>query len=166
MNRRRTSNGSKRRDAKRRGSAMVELAVMTPLFVILTLGAIQTGLAIDATQRIVNAARGAGRLAAMDFSDKLQSNQSGNQKVIQDIKNLLAADRIPANQVTVSITHAEGAQAGATFDLSDPDNDLQLFRVRVEVPYTVACAVKFIPHSNAKLTASVVLRKGRSGMIQ
>ena len=58
---------------------MVELAILTPLFVTLTLGAIQTGLAIDATQRIINAARGAGRLAAIDYSDKLQSNQTGIQ---------------------------------------------------------------------------------------
>lgn len=154
------------KNAKRRGSAMVELAILTPLFVTLTLGAIQTGLAIDATQRIINAARGAGRLAAMDYSDKLQSNQTGNQKVTQDIKNVLAADRIPANQVTVTITHAEGSQAESTFDLSNAANDLKLFRIHVEVPYSVACAVKFLPHRSTKLSATVVLRKEKSGIIQ
>jgi len=154
------------KQSSRRGAAMAEFALLAPLFVTLTLGTIQTGLAIDATQRIENAAHGGGRLAAMDFSDKLLSNQSGNQKVIQDIKNILAVDKIPANQVTVTITHAEGAQAGSTFDLSDKNNDLKLFRIRVEVPYTAACAITFMPHASTKLTGTAVLRKGRSGMVQ
>lgn len=152
--------------ASRRGAAMAEFALLAPLFVTLTLGTIQTGLAIDATQRLENAAHGGGRLAAMDFSDKLQGNQTGNQKVIQDIKNILSVDKIPANQVTVTITHAEGAQAGSNFDLSDKNNDLKLFRIHIEVPYTAACAIRFMPHASTKLTGSAVLRKGRSGIVQ
>lgn len=150
----------------RRGAAMAEFAILAPLFVTLTLGTIQTGMAIDATQRIANAARGGGRLAAMDFSGKLLGNQSGNEKVIQDIKNILAVDKIPANQVTVTITHAEGAQEGSAFDLSDIDNDLKLFRIHIEVPYAAACPIRFTPYTSTKLSGSAVLRRGRSGMVQ
>jgi len=150
----------------RRGAAAVEFALIVPLFVFITLGAIQTGIGLSAAQTVASALREGGRLASMDYSKRLQKGQTANQKVIQDIKNILTAERIPANQVNITITHADGSQSGSTFDLSDPANDLASFRIKAVLPYSAICTTKFFPLTTNTVSASIVYRKGKTALVQ
>lgn len=150
----------------RRGAATVELAVIVPLFVTLAMGTIQTGLQISAAQTLTTALREAGRLASMDYTSRLQPGQTINQKVIQDIQNFLTAERIDGSKVTITITHADGTGAGSTFDLGDPSNQLQMFKIHAVVPYSAISSVTFFPHPNSTISASIVYRKGKNTLIQ
>lgn len=151
---------------RRSGAVTVEFALIAPVFVILTMGTIQTGLALTAAQTLTTALREGGRLASMDYTSKLQPGQTINQKVIQDIKNFLTAEGINGNQVTITITAAEGASAGSTFDLSNPANQLALFKIRAVIPYSAISSVTFYSHSAQTISASIVYRKGKNTLIQ
>ncbi|MBX3443123.1 MAG: pilus assembly protein [Planctomyces sp.] len=148
----------------RRGTATVEFAVIAPLFVTLALGTWEMGTAVTASNNLTASVREGGRLASMDFTGKLAQNQTPNQKVIQDIRAFLSATGIPGAQTTVSITHADGALAGQEFDVSSPDNYMQLFCIRVTVPYS---AVSLFPNrfmSGQTLRAELTCRRGRVSM--
>jgi Flp pilus assembly protein TadG len=161
MHRRSLATASHRRSS-RRGAAAVEFALVAPLFVTLTMGAIQAGIGISAAESLTSALREGGRLASMDASDHLLTNQTLNEKVIKDIKAFLTAERIDGSQVTVTITRADGDSAGSTFDLSDPTNDLELFMIRAVIPYSAVSSVTFFPHSAQTISASIVFRKGQT----
>lgn len=143
----------------RKGGAAVELTVMAPLFVALVMGAVQSGMNLDMQIKIQAAIRQAGRLAAMDYSKRLQPGQTGNQKVIQDIKNVLIAEGLPGNDATITITHADGPNAGSTFDLASSANDLQLFKIQIEIPYSALNSDGLLPNVFNKLTAAIVYRR-------
>lgn len=145
----------------RRGAAAIELAVISPLFVLLILGAVQSGINLDMQTKMQAAVRQAGRLASMDYSKRVQANQTGNQKVIQDIKNVLTAEGLAGNAATVTITHAEGENAGSTFNLSSTANDLQYFKITVEIPYSALNSTGLLPNTFEKLSASIVNRKDK-----
>ena len=147
---------------ERRGSATVELALVIPVFIALFLGMAQSGISIDGSHKLYAALRQAGRLASMDYANKLQEGQSANEKVIQDIKNLMAAEGIDVSDAIVTITHADGASAGQTFDLSDPNNALGLFKIEIQVPNSSFSSNNFLPNPAQKMTASIVFRKGSS----
>src|SRR5262249_34493460 len=118
------------------------------------------------TTKMYAAIRQSGRLASLDYDSRLQKGQSINDKVALDIKNALTAEGLPGNQMSVSITYADGPKAGSTFDLSDSNNDLQDFRIGVTVPYTAVNKNSFLPKNMTNLSASVVFRKGRTSLIQ
>lgn len=150
---------------ERGGAATVEFALIVPLFITLAMGTIQAGMQITAAQTLTTSLREAGRLASMDYSKRLQSGQTINQKVIKDIQNFLAAEQIDGNKVTITITHAEGSNAGSSFDLSSPANELLMFKIRAVAPYSAISSVTFFPHANTTLSASIVYRKGKSSIV-
>lgn len=146
----------------RRGSAAVECAIVAPVMVTLVLGLIQSSYSIDATHKLHAAVRQAGRLAGMDYSELLQTGQTGNEKVIQDIRNQLTAEGLPGSSATISITNAE---TGGAFDLDDTGNNLELFKIRVEIPFSTAMDINVIPAPFQKLSAEIVFRKGKTTLI-
>lgn len=145
----------------RRGSATVEFAVVMPVFVTLMLGTIQTGISIDASHKLYATLRQAGRLAAMDFRDRVPDGTTGNDKVIQDIRNQLKAEGISGDEATITITYADGSNAGSEFDLCDANNVLELFRIKIELPNSAVSSNNFLPNPQQKMSASIVFRKGR-----
>lgn len=145
----------------RRGTATVEFAVIAPVFLILVLGTWEMGTAVRASNNLTAAVREAGRLASMDFTGTLAVNQTANQKVEQDIRAFLNAAGMPGGQATITITHADGAYAGQTFDLENGDNYLELFRITATVPFT---AVSVFPNKimqTSQLKAEMINRRGR-----
>lgn len=167
MKRQTSLSSSQHRSVSRRsGAAAVEFALVVPLFVTLAMGTIQTGLQISAAQTLTTALREAGRLASMDYTSRLLPGQTINQKVTQDIKNFLTAEKIDGSKVTITITHADGTNAGSTFDLGDTDNDLAMFKIRAVVPYSAISSVTFFPHSNSTISASIIYRKGKKALVQ
>lgn len=135
---------------------------MAPVFVVLVLTAAQTSFNVDTTHTLYAAIRQAGRIASMDTSERLQAGQDVNQKVITDIRNQLKAEGLPGDQMTIKITTPDGS---SPFDLSDSDNDLELFRISIEVPYTAVDAVGTFSPSFEKMQASIVFRKGRTMLV-
>ncbi len=151
---------------RRRGAAIVEFAVIAPVFLILTLGTVELGYALNASNTLYGALREGGRLASQDFTPLLGPGESANDKVILDIKNMLTAARIPGNDVDIQIVYAEGPSAGATFDLLDRDNYLQMFRITAEVPYE---SVSLIPGhflGGEMMRADITFRMGRVQQVE
>lgn len=150
---------------RRRGAAVVEFAVMAPVFLILTLGSVELGYALNASNTLYGALREGGRLASQDWSSMLEPNETANEKVIQDIKNMLTAARIPGDAVTISITHAEGSSTGQPFDLEDQDNYLKMFTISAEVPYEDVTLISGHFLRNQKLSAQISFRMGRVTLV-
>lgn len=146
----------------RRGAAAVEFAVVSPLFVLLALTAAQSAFNVNSTHSLYAAIRQAGRVASMETSERLQSGQSINDKTILDIRNQLIAGGLPGQQMDITITNAE---TGGPFDLSDPANDMKLFRIKVTVPYSAMNALGSFPATLEQLQASIVFRKGRTTLV-
>jgi Flp pilus assembly protein TadG len=145
----------------RRGTATVEFALIAPLFLILVLGTWEMGTAVRASNNLTAAVREGGRLASMDFTGSLAPNQTANQKVAQDIRAFLNASGLPGAQAVITITHADGPNAGSTFNLADNNNYLALFRIRATIPFG---AVSLFPNrimSGSVLKAELVTRRGR-----
>ena len=80
-----------------------------------------------------------------------------------DIKNFLTANGLPGDQATVSITPPD--DDSTTLDLNDPDNELELFRVRVEFSYADVNPFS-VPYNNDwTMSASIVFRNGKSTLV-
>lgn len=105
---------------------------MAPLFLILTLGVVEVGFGLNASNTLHGAVREGGRLASQDFKKTVAPGQTANEKVIQDIKNMLTAAGIDGDDVTVTIEHADNP--GTDFNLEDGNNYLKYFRIEVSVP--------------------------------
>jgi Flp pilus assembly protein TadG len=145
----------------RRGAATVEFAVIAPIFLILVLGTWEMGTAVRASNNLTAAVREGGRLASMDFTGSLAPNQTANQKVEQDIRAFLNASGLPGAQATITITHADGASAGQTFDLGNKNNYLALFKIRATIPFS---NISLFPNkimNSSILKAEMVNRRGR-----
>jgi Flp pilus assembly protein TadG len=68
MNTLRRSTGRSRRRPRTRGQALVEFALVLPLFILLLAGMIDFGMGLYSYMSVINGARDAGRLAATDCS--------------------------------------------------------------------------------------------------
>ena len=66
---------------------MVEFAFVAPVFLLLIIGTIEMGNALEASTQLSSALREGGRLAGMDWEGLISENETPNQKVIRDIKN-------------------------------------------------------------------------------
>lgn len=147
---------------RRRGAAVVEFAIMAPVFLTLTLGSIEVGYALNASNTLYGALREGGRLASQDWSTTLAPGETANGKVIQDIKNMLTASRIPGDQVTIDIVHADGANAGSPFDLEDGNNYLQMFTITASVPMDQITLLPGNYLGGSDLRAAITFRMGRT----
>ncbi|MEZ5944148.1 MAG: pilus assembly protein [Planctomycetaceae bacterium] len=149
-------------DSQRRGSATVELAVITPLFLMLVLGMLEFGRAFHTTSSMDSAVRDAGRLASMGRPESIPESMSLNDKVSNDIRATLSAVGFNSEAIEVSIVYADGTNAGSPFDLDDPDNEMQLFRIEATIPYTEVSAFPLRYLRDHLIKSSIVLRLGRS----
>lgn len=152
--------------SNRRGIAAVEFGIVAPVFVILIVGSISVCKMLSATSVMMQACREGGRLAAMDWTGALPQGTTPNDKITRDVKNFLDAAGIDADSVSVTITHADGADAGQPFQLGDPDNYLKLFRIKVVKPHSAADPYCSFLTEGRGMQASIVMRAGRSTMHQ
>lgn len=147
----------------RHGAALVELAHLTPVVLMLVMGVVEMGTALRASTILTSACREAGRLVAMDWRYIVQENQTPNDKVALDLKNFVTAAGLKGADTTVTITHADGENAGQTFDLSDPDNDLQLVKIEVSLPYSSISLFPVNYMQNSTIKAKLVMRATTKG---
>ena len=148
---------------KRLGAAAVEMALVLPIFMTLTFVSIETGHALNVSQKLQTVVRDAGRLAGKDIDPSLLAGGiTANQKITNDIKNILRAEGYPVTNMGVTIVYADGASVGQTFDLGLASNAYKMFRITVTIPYN---DVKMFPmgiKSAPVLKATLVASRGRS----
>jgi hypothetical protein len=78
------------------------------------------------------------------------------------VKNYLAANRINSNLATVSVVAA--SDPNQTFNLDDPANELQLFQVRVSIPYSAVTYSPVRHYQQSTLSAALTYRNGRAAV--
>ncbi len=113
----------------RRGAALVELAIVLPVFFAVVLGIVEFGRAMMVGQMVNNAAREGARLAIVDGT--------ANSDVTARVKQfLLQSANINGNDVTVNISVVPGTGN------PDPGNEVasattrDLCTIAVSVPFT------------------------------
>ncbi len=146
----------------RRGAVAAEFALVAPVLLVFVLGLTEMGQALSGATRVSSAIREGGRLASMDFSGKLEVDQTANEKVTQDILSFLGATGISTEDVIVEIVHAEGSEQGSVFDLAAEENYLELFEIRVSVPYENVSRSPIHLMGGLSISANTVFRRGRT----
>jgi len=116
--------------------------------------------AFESQNMLETAAREGARFASMDRDGMLNDGQNANQKLQDDIKNFLASNGVPRDNVTVSVK--DHANPTTDFDIDDPNNDLKLFEVHVAVDYSAVSYTPVDSDSDYAMTAKVVFRNGRA----
>lgn len=139
--------GSQTPSTERRGAAVVEMAVVLPVFLTVILGIIELGRAIMVGQLVTNAARESARLAVVDGTN--------NTQVADAAKSFLnQAAGVSTGDVTVGIT-VSSASAGNQVSNAQPRD---LVTVTVSLPYS---KVSFLPPkymAGKSLTATSAMR--------
>jgi hypothetical protein len=147
---------------ERRGAVAVEFAAMAPILLAIVVGMLELSRVYTVQNTLETAAREGARFASLDRTGMLLEDQTSNQKLISDVKNFLASFGIHQDDVTVSIVDAEAPES--TFDLDDPDNDLRLFTIQIEVPYEKVSISPVKHHTAHNLSASLTFRNGRASL--
>jgi Flp pilus assembly protein TadG len=147
----------------RRGAVAVEFACVAPVLLAVTVGMLELSRVYTVQNTLETAAREGARFASLDRTGMLMNGQTANQKLINDVKNFLAATGIAKADITVQVVDAE---TGATFDLDDEDNDLKLFQIKIDVPYSKV-SLSPVKHYHAyNLSAALTFRNGRATLSQ
>lgn len=137
-----------RRPAPRRAAAMVEMALVLPIFVTVMLGIVEFGRGFMVANLVTNAAREGARQSIMYGST--------NQQVTDKVRDFVTATVNVENNdvgVVITITPAEGNSTVGNEVSAAQSQDL--ITVRVEVPFD---KVSYIPGSflEGKTLAGVV----------
>jgi hypothetical protein len=148
----------KKRD--RQGAVAVEFAIVAPILAAIVLGMIELGRAFEMQNLLEVAAREGARFASMDRDGMLEPDESANDKLIEDVKNFLATNDIPRDDIEVHVRDHENPND--EFDLDDPDNNLKLFEVTIEVPWSSMSLTSVTAANDHPLIARVVFRNGRA----
>jgi Flp pilus assembly protein TadG len=146
--------------AARRGAVAVEFAAIAPLLLAVIVGLIELSRVYSVQNCLETAAREGARFAALDRSGMMLGGKTANQKLIDDVKNYLASNNINPEKVNVKVTPADDPDAD--FDLDDPANDMELFAVHVEVPYSDVSYTPVSDTNDYSLTAALTFRNGRA----
>jgi len=154
---------AKHRDSNRRGTATVEFAIIAPVFLTLLLGLLEASRLFEIHGLMAQAARDGARMGAMDRADWVANGQRSNDKIIRDIKNNLAAAGLDRDKIEVAIEVPNSP--GQEFDLDDPANDLDLFQVRISIPYGDVSSLQIPGKSDYSLSSAVVFRNTRSTIV-
>jgi Flp pilus assembly protein TadG len=152
------------KNQKRRGAALVEFAIVCPIFITLCAGTIEIGRSMQASTVLNAAVREGGRLASMDFADNVGDNESANDKVKRDIRNFITASGLPGDKVTVVIRKTEDGQGNVDFDLEDENNNLKLFRITLTLKQSDISIFPLDYLNDKKLNARGVFRAARSSL--
>lgn len=143
-----------------RGAVAVEFAVVAPVLTAIMLGMMTLNRAFESQNLLETAAREGARFASMDRDGMLGDGENANQKLKDDIKNFLASNGIPRDNVNVSVKDHDSPDLD--FDIDDPNNDLKLFEVHVAVDYSAVSYMPVEANSDYTMVAKVVFRNGRA----
>ena len=116
------------RKSSRRGAAVLEMALVLPIFFMVVLGIVEFGRAMMVGQMVTNAAREATRLAIVDGS----TNNSVEDWVEEFLNNSLGVDAADV-AVDIEVTAAPGSDD--PLDESGNAQSRDLVTVAVSVPF-------------------------------
>ena len=130
----------------RRGAAVVEFAVVAPIFFLIIMGMIEFGRLVMVQQILTNASREGARLAVLDDPREGSVVTDG---VIQAVEDYLQGGSITGATVTVTPDPPNSAGYGEPVTVS------------VEVPFDQVCWLpgSFFSRDGKKLSASTVMRR-------
>jgi Flp pilus assembly protein TadG len=120
---------------KRRGAALVEMALVLPIFVAVTLGIVEFGRAMMVGNLVTNAAREGARLAIIDGS-----TNSEVQTAVTDF--LQAAVGVAPADVTITIDTTAYPGNPDPADQVANCNPRDLVTISVQVPYNKVSYIK------------------------
>lgn len=155
---------AQRRRKDRRGAAVVEFAVAAPLLVIMVFGMVEACRLYEMQSQLLMAAREGARLAAMEREGLIASEQSLNDKMIADVRSYLDAAGLPGADAVITIEDPDSP--GTALDLSDPNNDLALFRLNVSLPYSSVRSPWAPTPAQFDLVGTAVFRNAVSVMVE
>ena len=112
---------------------------------------------VFATPMMVTAMENAALNAVRNYLDP---GESATDKLKEDVKNFLAANGVPAGEISVDVKDHENPEDD--FDIDDPENDLKLFDVTISVDWSAVSLTPVSAGSDHSLTATVVFRNGRA----
>ena len=114
----------------RRGAAMVEMALVLPLFLMLVLGIIEFGRAMMVANLVTNAAREGARMAVLDGS----TNTDVNNAVVTFLQSAIGQGISTADiSVTITVTAAAGNPNPANNIANASSRDL--ITIKVQLPF-------------------------------
>ena len=123
------------KDPRRTGSAMVEVAVCFPVFLLILMGIIEFGRAMSVNQMLNSASRIGCRAAILDGS----TNSSVTSAVKTHVTSTIGCQQ---SSVTVTITATSG-QSGATLSDVSAASTGDMIKIAVSVPFAdVSWSVK------------------------
>lgn len=156
---RHTCRPSSRRCPARLGAVAVEFAVVAPVLLAIVVGLIELSRVYNAQNLLQTAAREGARFASMDRAGMLSDGETANAKLENDVKNYLASTGMDRDSIDVQILDHDNPDQ--TFNLDDPANDLKLFDVTIEAPYSSVSYTPVPENNDYTLTASITFRNGR-----
>lgn len=142
-----------RKTSNRRGAAMVEMALVLPLFVMLVLGIIEFGRAMMIANLVTNAAREGARMAVLDGSTNADVTSTIRTFLRSAISSSLSDSDMP---VTITITAAPGNTNPAN-NLANA-NSRDLVTVRVQLPFNKVALVPGDYLGGKQLTGQSAMR--------
>lgn len=149
---------------KRRGAAAVEFAIIAPVFVTIALGVSEASRLFEVQNQLAVAVREGARLAAMDRTGLLDEGETTNDKIASDIRSYLSASGLPGDEADVFIV--DPVDHTTPFDLDASSNDLELFEVRVEMPYSSITGTGAGGANDWSFSAKIVFRNARAVIVQ
>jgi len=152
------------RHDERRGAVAVEFAFVAPILLALVLGMTELTRMFEVQNLLDSSAREGARLASIDRDGMLQDGQSTNDKLVNDVKNMLASNGVPRDAVNVEVRNHGNPEAD--FDLDDPANFLELFDVLVSVDYSEIGYSLALGQSSFALTGKITFRNGKATTAQ
>jgi Flp pilus assembly protein TadG len=150
----------RRRRASRLGAVAVEFACVAPLLLAVVVGLTEVSRVYTVQNTLESAAREGARFASLDRTGMIQEGGSANSKLEADVKGHLAAAGLDPDKIAVNVVAADDPEQ--TFNLDDPENDLKLFQVRVELPYSEVSYSPVSETNDYSLSAALTFRNGRA----
>jgi Flp pilus assembly protein TadG len=154
---------NRKRQSRRQGVEIVEMAMVLPVMVMLVLGIIEFGRAFQMAQLLTSAAREGARLGMLYNVVKQQDIANGitsaNQKVESDIKNFLRAAGVNTNRLEVLITTPDGDDEEDTVDLDNyATMQEEYFKVTVRAPFDDIAVMPPIFMKDSMLSGEITVR--------
>ena len=142
----------------RDGAVAVELAIVAPVLLAMTLGMVELTAIFDVQNLLETAAREGARFATLDKEGLLKPGETSHSKLVNDVKTFLASNGIDSQDVTVAVKDHEDPDAD--FDLEDPNNEFRFFEVHVLVDYLPMSFTPVADGDGFTLTSKLVFRNG------
>lgn len=154
-----------RKQLNRDGAVTVELAFVAPMFIALLIGIWQATAIHHVQNQFLIATREGARMATMERKQIVQGDETANEAVTRLIRSFLTANEMPGDSATIKIVDAYDSDI--VFDLDDPDNDMEYFRVMVSCTCVDVLPIPPVGlGEDFRIGADIVFRNGRAEVVE